>query len=61
MVISAANGNRSKDAAGKVCVQKAYEMIVGGSDVLVFTRGVGENQLEIRGGAAAGLGFSCRA
>ena len=25
--------------------------------LLVFTGGVGENQLEIRGGAAAGLGF----
>ncbi|MBI4421854.1 MAG: N(4)-(beta-N-acetylglucosaminyl)-L-asparaginase [Gemmatimonadetes bacterium] len=33
-VISSNNGNRSKGADGKVCVQKAYEMIVGGSDVL---------------------------
>jgi N4-(beta-N-acetylglucosaminyl)-L-asparaginase len=34
IVIASANGNRSKDAAGKVCVQKAYEMITGGTDVL---------------------------
>jgi N4-(beta-N-acetylglucosaminyl)-L-asparaginase len=34
VVISAANGNHSKDAAGKTGVQKAYEMIVAGADVL---------------------------
>ena len=34
VVISAANGNHSKDAAGKTGVQEAYEMIVGGADVL---------------------------
>ena len=34
VVISAANGNHSKDAAGKTAVQKAYEMIVAGADVL---------------------------
>jgi N4-(beta-N-acetylglucosaminyl)-L-asparaginase len=34
VVISAANGNISKDAAGKTGIQKAYEMIVGGGDVL---------------------------
>ncbi len=34
VVISAANGNRSKDAAGKTGVQQAYEMIVAGADVL---------------------------
>lgn len=34
IVISAANGNRSRDADGKTCVVKAFEMITGGSDVL---------------------------
>src|SRR5687768_4686615 len=34
VVIASANGNRSKDDAGKTCVQKAYEMITGGTDVL---------------------------
>ncbi len=34
IVIASANGNRSKDAAGKTCVQKAFEMITGGNDVL---------------------------
>jgi N4-(beta-N-acetylglucosaminyl)-L-asparaginase len=34
LVISAANGNHSKDAAGKTGVQKAYEMVVAGADVL---------------------------
>jgi N4-(beta-N-acetylglucosaminyl)-L-asparaginase len=34
VVIASANGNRSKDADGKVCVQKAYEMMTGGADVL---------------------------
>jgi N4-(beta-N-acetylglucosaminyl)-L-asparaginase len=34
LVISAANGMRSRDAAGKSAVERAYEMIVGGADVL---------------------------
>ncbi len=34
IVIASANGNRSRDAEGKTCVQKAFEMIVGGTDVL---------------------------
>jgi N4-(beta-N-acetylglucosaminyl)-L-asparaginase len=34
VVIASANGNRSKDAAGRVCVQTAYEKIAGGGDVL---------------------------
>src|SRR5688500_2748846 len=34
VVIASANGNRSKDDAGKTCVQKAYEMMTGGTDVL---------------------------
>jgi N4-(beta-N-acetylglucosaminyl)-L-asparaginase len=34
VVISAANGMRSKDADGKVCVEKAYGMMLGGTDVL---------------------------
>jgi N4-(beta-N-acetylglucosaminyl)-L-asparaginase len=34
LVISSANGNRSKDEAGKTCVAKAFEMITAGSDVL---------------------------
>ncbi|MBI4421859.1 MAG: hypothetical protein HY560_13630, partial [Gemmatimonadetes bacterium] len=33
-VISSNTGNRSTGADGRVCVQKASEMIVGGSDVL---------------------------
>ena len=33
-VIASGNGNESKDAQGKVCVQKAFEMITGGADVL---------------------------
>ena len=34
VVIASANGNRSKNANGKVCVQLAYEMMMGGADVL---------------------------
>jgi len=34
VVIASGNGNTSKDAAGKVCVQKAFEMMTRGSDVL---------------------------
>lgn len=34
VVIASANGNRSKDAAGRTGVQKAFEMMTGGSDVL---------------------------
>ena len=34
VVIAAANGMRSKDADGKTCVQKAYESMMGGADVL---------------------------
>ncbi len=34
VIISSSNGNRSKDKDGKVCVQKAYEMMMGGADVL---------------------------
>lgn len=34
VVISSANGNMSKDAAGRTCVEKAFEMITGGADVL---------------------------
>jgi len=34
VVISASNGNRSKNEKGQTCVAKAFEMITGGSDVL---------------------------
>jgi N4-(beta-N-acetylglucosaminyl)-L-asparaginase len=34
VVISAGNGNRSKDADGQTCVAKAFKMITSGSDVL---------------------------
>ena len=34
VVISAANGMRSKDAEGRTCVQKAYELMTGGADLL---------------------------
>ena len=34
LVISSANGNHSKDEAGKTCVAKAFAMITAGSDVL---------------------------
>jgi N4-(beta-N-acetylglucosaminyl)-L-asparaginase len=34
VVVASANGNRSRDASGKTCVQKAFEMITGGTDVL---------------------------
>jgi N4-(beta-N-acetylglucosaminyl)-L-asparaginase len=34
LVISSANGNRSKDAAGMSCVARAYKMIAEGADVL---------------------------
>jgi N4-(beta-N-acetylglucosaminyl)-L-asparaginase len=34
LVISAANGNRSKDAEGMSCVARAYKMITEGADVL---------------------------
>jgi N4-(beta-N-acetylglucosaminyl)-L-asparaginase len=34
VVIASANGNRSKDAAGNTCVQKSFEMMTRGTDVL---------------------------
>src|SRR5580692_3994063 len=34
LVISAANGNRSKDAEGMTCVARAFKMITDGADVL---------------------------
>jgi N4-(beta-N-acetylglucosaminyl)-L-asparaginase len=34
LVISAANGNRSKDAEGLTCVARAFKMITAGTDVL---------------------------
>jgi N4-(beta-N-acetylglucosaminyl)-L-asparaginase len=34
LVISSANGNRSKDAEGMSCVARAYKMITDGADVL---------------------------
>ncbi len=34
LVVSAANGMRSRDAQGKTCVERAYEMITSGGDVL---------------------------
>ena len=34
VVISSANGNISKDAAGLTCVAKSFQMITGGADVL---------------------------
>src|SRR5947208_8151044 len=34
VVVSAANGNKSKDADGHTCVARAFEMISAGSDVL---------------------------
>ena len=34
IVISSANGNRSRDAQGRTCVQRAYELMTGGEDVL---------------------------
>jgi len=34
VVVSAANGNKAKNGGPKTCVETAYEMIVGGSDVL---------------------------
>jgi N4-(beta-N-acetylglucosaminyl)-L-asparaginase len=34
VVISSDNGNRSKDESGRTCVQKAYELMMGGTDVL---------------------------
>ena len=34
IVISAENGNKSKDADGQTCVAKAFKMIADGSDVL---------------------------
>src|SRR5581483_804102 len=34
LVIAAANGNKDKNGGSKTCVQTAYEMITGGSDVL---------------------------
>ncbi len=33
-VVASSNGNRSKDAQGITCVQKAFSMMTGGSDVL---------------------------
>src|SRR5436309_5210980 len=34
VVVSAANGNKSKDADGLTCVARAFNMITGGADVL---------------------------
>jgi N4-(beta-N-acetylglucosaminyl)-L-asparaginase len=34
VVVASSNGNRSKNEAGQTCVQKAFAMITGGSDVL---------------------------
>jgi N4-(beta-N-acetylglucosaminyl)-L-asparaginase len=34
IVIASSNGNRSRDEAGHTCVQKAYELMTGGADVL---------------------------
>ncbi len=34
VIIASSNGNRSKDAAGKTCVQKAFELMTQGGDVL---------------------------
>src|SRR5438034_7476859 len=34
VVVAAANGNRSKDAAGVTCVAKAFSMMTAGADVL---------------------------
>jgi N4-(beta-N-acetylglucosaminyl)-L-asparaginase len=34
VVIASANGNRSRDAQGKTCVQKAFELMTQGTDVL---------------------------
>jgi N4-(beta-N-acetylglucosaminyl)-L-asparaginase len=34
VVIASANGNRSRDAEGRTCVQRAFELMAGGSDVL---------------------------
>ncbi|HUF76125.1 MAG TPA: N(4)-(beta-N-acetylglucosaminyl)-L-asparaginase [Longimicrobiales bacterium] len=34
IVISSANGNRSRDAEGRTCVQRAFELMTGGEDVL---------------------------
>jgi N4-(beta-N-acetylglucosaminyl)-L-asparaginase len=34
VVVAAANGNRSKDAEGRTCVARAFEMITAGADVL---------------------------
>jgi N4-(beta-N-acetylglucosaminyl)-L-asparaginase len=34
VVIASGNGNASKNAAGKTCVQTAYEMMMNGTDVL---------------------------
>ena len=34
VVIAAANGNRSKDAEGRTCVVRAFEMITAGADIL---------------------------
>jgi N4-(beta-N-acetylglucosaminyl)-L-asparaginase len=34
IVVAAANGNRSKDRDGLTCVEKAFKMIISGSDVL---------------------------
>ena len=34
VVIASANGNRSRDAEGRTCVQRAFELMTGGEDVL---------------------------
>jgi N4-(beta-N-acetylglucosaminyl)-L-asparaginase len=34
IVISSANGHRSRDAEGRSCVERAFELVTGGEDVL---------------------------
>jgi N4-(beta-N-acetylglucosaminyl)-L-asparaginase len=49
VVIASDNGNNWKDASGKTCVQKAYEMMMGGADVLdALVAGVNIVELEPR-------------
>lgn len=49
VVISSDNGNNWKDRDGKTCVQKAYEMMMGGTDVLdALVSGVNIVELEPR-------------
>ena len=47
VVISAANGNRHKNGGDKTCVEKAFQMITQGSDVLdAVIAGVNLNELD---------------